>query len=902
MAAASRSPDPPAPAPARWHGLDAAEVARALATDCECGLASSEAALRLARHGPNLIPAAPGRSRLAVFAAQFRNVMIVILLAALVPSSLLGHAVESITIAVIVGFAVLLGFFQEWRAERALEALRGMAAPTARVLRDGVLVALPARELVPGDVMLVAAGDRVAADARLVEAANLRVSEAALTGESEPVDRDVRAVADAAAPVGDRRCLVHSGTTVTYGRGRAIVVATGAGTEFGRVAGLLQAVEIAPTPLQRHLARVGRVLAVVALGVVAVVFGLGVLRGEPFLDMFLAGVALAVAVVPEALPAVVTVSLALGVRRMAARNALVRQLAAVETLGSTTVICSDKTGTLTRDQMTVRRIWLGGRLVDVEGVGYETSGGFLRDGQPLAPTPALRELLTAGALCNDARLEPAREGTRIAGDPTEVALVVVAAKAGLARDELEKSLPRVDEIPFSSETRRMATLHCAPAGLLALVKGAPEVVLERCAQWRVEQGVAPFDAEARERALAAAQDLAASGLRVIAAASREHASREQVEQGLTLLGLFAMLDPPRPEAAAAVETCRRAGIKPVMITGDHPLTAGAVGRELGLCDGGRVVRGEELETWSDQRLAREVEDIDVYARVSPEHKLRVVKALQSRGHVVAMTGDGVNDAPALKRADIGIAMGLSGTDVSREAAAMTLLDDDFASIVAAVEEGRGIFSNIRKYLGYLLSSNLGEVALMVVAALAGLPLPLSAAQILYVNLATDGLPALALAADPHGEDLMRRRPRDPARGILARPVLALIAAGGLWSAAVNLAVFAGALLSGRDAAEARTLTFVSLILIQLVKAYHFRSDRHSVLRSPLANRWLDLAVTWELLLLCAVVHVPFLQRALGTHPLGLGEWAFVAGAALTVSPVLEAVKWLVRRGRLGPLD
>lgn len=886
-----------------WHALDVGAVARALATDPGRGLSEREAAARLAAHGTNELGAPPRRSRLAVLAAQFQNAMIAILLAALVPSLFLGHAVEAITIAVIVGASVLLGFLQEWRAERALEALQRMAAPGALALRDGVTRSLPARELVPGDVVLLREGDRVPADARLVEAANLRVAEAALTGESDPVDKQCAAIEDANLPLGDRTDLVYAGTTVTAGRGRALVVATGPRTEFGRVAQLLEGVAPARTPLQRDLSRVGGVLARVALGVVAAVFGLGVVRGEPILEMFLTGVALAVAVVPEALPAIVTVSLALGVQRMAARHALVRQLGAVETLGSVTVICSDKTGTLTRNEMTACRIWQAGRELAVTGVGYEPRGAFVAEGREVAPGPALRDLLTAAALCNDARLEAGEAGaTRLVGDPTEGALLVAAAKAGLTATALARAHPRVAEVPFSSESKRMTTLHSGPAGCVAFAKGAPEVLVPVCSALRTETGTAPLDDAARASVLAAAHALAAAGLRVIAVAQRQAASLDEAERDLTLLGLLGLLDPARPEARAAVELCRRAGIRPVMITGDHPSTAAAVARELGLADVGRVVGGAELESIDDASLADLAERVDVYARVSPEHKLRLVAALQARGCVVAMTGDGVNDAPALKRADIGIAMGRTGTDVSREAAAITLLDDDFATIVAAVEEGRGIFANIRKYLSYLLSSNLGEIALVAAAALAGLPLPLTAAQILYVNLATDGLPALALAADPHDADLMRRPPRDRRLGLLTRPTLALIAVGGLWSAAVNVALFAGALGAGQSVAEARNLTFVSLILIQLVKAYNFRSDRASVLRRPFANRWLDLAVLWELALLVAVVHVPFLQRALGTTPLAASDWALVAAAAASIAPVLEATKWAARRGWLGRLD
>jgi Ca2+-transporting ATPase len=892
-------PEPPLP----WHALELEAVARALDTDAERGLTEAEAARRLAAHGPN--ESAPPRRRgaLVVLAAQFRNAMIAILLAALVPTVFLGHAVEAVTIAVIVAASVLLGFLQEWRAERALEALQRMAAPTGTVVRGGAARVLAAREIVPGDVLLLREGDRVPADARLVEAANLRAAEAALTGESAPVDKHPAALAAPALPLGDRSNLVHAGTSVTSGRGRALVVATGPRTEFGRVAHLLERVEPARTPLQRDLARLGGALARAALAIVAVVFGLGLVRGEPLLEMFLTGVALAVAVVPEALPAIVTVSLALGVQRMASRRALVRQLAAVETLGSITVICADKTGTLTRNEMTVRAIRQGGRELEVTGAGYDPRGDFVAAGRPVAPDPALRELLTAAALCNDARLEPFEGGApRLVGDPTEGALVVAAAKAGLARDALERAYPRTDELPFSSEAKRMTTLHRGPRGGVAFAKGAPEVLVPLCSALRTEAGREPLGDEGRAAALAHARALAAEGLRVIAVAGRPAETLAEAGDDLTLLGLLGLLDPPRSEARGAVETCRSAGIRPLMITGDHPLTARAVARELGLCGDGRVVGGAELDELDEASLEKLAACVDVYARVSPEHKLRLVRALQSRGDVVAMTGDGVNDAPALKRADIGVAMGQTGTDVSREAAAMTLLDDDFATIVAAVEEGRGIFANIRKYLSYLLSSNLGEIVLVAATALLGLPLPLTAAQILYVNLATDGLPALALAADPHEADLMRRRPRDAKAGLLTRPVLALIVVGGLWSAGANVAIFAGALADGRSPAEARSLTFVSLILIQLVKAYNFRSDRASVLRLPFANRWLDLAVLWELALLVAVVNVPFLQRALGTAALSASDWAIVAGAAVSIAPVLEAAKWAVRRGWLGRLE
>ncbi len=882
--------------PAPWHLLRSEEAFSRL-TSTSAGLSAEEAARRLAAHGPNELREAVRVSPWFLLLEQFKNILIIILLAATVLSAFLGHAVEAVTIAVIVVFAVLLGFIQEFRAERAIQALRRMAAPLATVLRGGVETEIPARELVPGDVVLLQAGDRVPADVRLTEAVNLKIDEAVLTGESVPVEKQTAPLAHAEVPLGDRRNLGFAGTAVTYGRGRAVVVATGMQTEFGKIAQLLQTVETGRTPLQENLDRVGSKLAYAAFAIVGVIVVLGLWRGEPFLEMLIFGVALAVAVVPEALPAVVTISLAIGVQRMVRRHALIRRLPVVETLGSTSVICSDKTGTLTKDEMTVRRLFVAGQWLDVSGAGYEPTGQFSSQGTPVEPPPLLRQLLQAAALASDAHLvyDEAEGRWRIKGDPTEGALIVAAAKAGLHKQELDARFPRVDEIPFTSETKRMTTLHQQSGGVVAYAKGAPEFILGSCTRQGTADGETQLDESRRESILEAARSLASQALRVLAVAQKSNATREDAEREMTFLGLLGMIDPPRPEAKAAIHTCELAGIKPVMITGDHPLTAQAVARELALLKDGRVVTGSELETWSDAELEQAVGGIDVYARVSPAHKLRVVTAWQKQGQIVAMTGDGVNDAPALKKADVGVAMGITGTDVSREAAAMTLTDDNFASIVAAVEEGRGIFGNIKKYLMYLLSSNVGEIGLMAGATLADLPLPLSAVQILYVNLATDGLPALALAVDPPEDDLMHRRPRDPRRGIFTAPVVALMLIGGFWSTIVNLLLFVWARQSGRSSEEAMTMTFVSLVLIQFVKAYNFRSDRHSVLRRPFANRWLNIAILWELMLLLLVVYLPFLHRAFGTFSLTLTDWAIVVGLAFTVAPVLELAKWLGRR-------
>ncbi|MFH1858550.1 MAG: cation-translocating P-type ATPase [Candidatus Omnitrophota bacterium] len=882
------------------HTLSVPETIAELRTDLKRGLSSSEAAKRFSEYGPNELPEARRISPWRILLEQFKNILIVILLIAAALSVFLGHAIEAIAIAVIVLFAVFLGFVQEYRAERAIEALRKMAAPTATVLRDGDEVEVPARELVPGDVILLKVGDKIAADSRLLEAVNLQAEESALTGESVPVEKNTAPLSGEELPLGDRKNMVYGGTAVTYGRGRAVVVATGSRTEFGKIAQLLQTIETGKTPLQENLDRVGAVLARAAFVIVMLIVVLGFFRGQPLLEMLIFGIALAVAAVPEALPAVVTISLAIGVQRMVKRHALIRRLPAVEALGSTSVICSDKTGTLTKDEMTVRRIFVSDKMIELSGSGYEPRGDFSSKGSVITPFPSLVALLRAATLSSDAQMIEEKSGRwGVRGDPTEGALVVAAAKAGLKKSELEKQSPRVNEIPFMSETKRMTTLHEIPSGKVAYSKGAPEFILESCTRYLVEQDEAPLSEEGKRRILEAAQQMARDALRVLAVAQKSDASIETAEKEMTFLGLVGMIDPPRPEAKAAVATCQKAGIKPVMITGDHPITAEAIARELGILKTGRVVTGQALEKMDDAEFEREVETIEVYARVSPSHKLRVVTALQRKRHIVAMTGDGINDAPALKKADIGVAMGIAGTDVTREAAVMTLTDDNFASIVAAVEEGRGIFDNVKKYLMYLLSANMGEIGLIAGATFLGLPLPLTAVQILYVNLATDGLPALALAVDPPESDLMRRRPRDPGVGIFTRPVVTLIGVGGAWSACINLYLFGWALRSGRTLHEAMTMTFVSLILIEFFKAYSFRSDRHSIVQHPFSNKWLNAAILWELALLMVVVYTPFLHKPFSTFGLSPADWMAVLSAAGTILPVLELAKWMVRRDWFG---
>ena len=885
-----------------WHEMEWPDAVRELKTESARGLSSKEATQRLSGYGPNELKAAAHSSAWSLFLSQFKNILIIILLIATLLSLFLGHMVEAITITVIVFFAVFLGFIQEYRAERALEALQKMAAPTATVVRDGDEMEIPARELVPGDIILLAAGDKIPADARLIQAINLQTEEAALTGESLPVEKNEAAIPQPDLGVGDRKNIVYSGTIASYGRGKAVVTATGMNTEFGKITGMLQSVKTVQTPLQKNLDRVGSILAKAALAIVAVIIVLGVLRGQPFLEMLLFGVALAVAVVPEALPAVVTISLAVGVQRMVKRNALIRRLPTVETLGSTSVICSDKTGTLTKDEMTIRKIYVRGDIFEVSGSGYIPQGSFSLHGTEIKPNVELIELLRGGTLASDARLVEVEGRWDIKGDPTEGALVVAAEKAGLKKSEVENNFPRIQEIPFTSETKRMTTLHKISNGNIAYSKGAPEIILASCSNFSACGKIQALDNAARENILAAAQNMAKEALRVIAIASKQTPSIEGAEENMTFLGLVGMIDPPRPEAKASIKTCERAGIKPVMITGDHPVTAQAIASELGLLKGGNVVTGAELEAMNEPDLDTRVENIEVYARVSPAHKLRVVTALQKKGNVVAMTGDGVNDAPALKKSDIGVAMGITGTDVSKEVASMTLLDDNFASIVAAVEEGRHIFSNIKKYLMYLLGCNIGEMLLMAIAVLFGLPLPLATVQVLYVNLATDGLPALALSVDPAEPNLMGRKPRNPRTGIFTRPVVLMMVIGGIWTAAVALATFLFALHAGLGEKEARTMTFVSLILVQFFNAYNYRSDRISVFQRPFANKWLNIAILWETFLLLAIIYIPFFHKPLGTYSLPLQDWAVIGSLTISIVPVLELAKWMERRGWFGKTD
>ncbi|MBA7560858.1 MAG: HAD-IC family P-type ATPase [Dehalococcoidia bacterium] len=888
-----------------WYRREAEDALSALKSRRD-GLAPPEAQKRLGRYGANELAEKKGVSPWTLFLQQFKSFLIIILLIAVVLSAVLGEVADAVIIGIIILFASGLGFFQEYRAERAMEALKRMAAPTASVRREGKEVEIPARELVPGDIIILRTGDKIAADARLIEAVNLKTGEAALTGESTPVEKE-DSVIGGEAPVGDRCNMVYMGTAVIGGRGSAIITATGMATEFGQIASLLQEVKAERTPLEINLDRTGKWIAISALSLCFLLAGLGVLRGHELLEMLIWGIALAVAAVPEALPAVVAISLSLGVRRMAKRHALIRKLPAVETLGSTTFICSDKTGTLTQGKMTVRRIYADDSSIDISGVGYEPEGEFSVGGEPVGveSESALEKLLLIGALCNDTALTASGRVWDVSGDPTEGSLLVTAAKAGLWPEELNRQFPRIGEIPFSSERKRMTTVHRTPEGSVAYSKGAPELVLGSCRYIYAEGRERELTDKDRESIIAVGRGMSDDALRVLGLAYKrldDGEISEAIEQDMVFTGMVGMIDPPRPEAKKAIERCYQAGVKSVMITGDHKKTAVAIARELGLLKEGLALTGVELDALSQAELEEMVERIEVYARVSPAHKLRVVEALTKRGHVVAMTGDGVNDAPALKKADIGIAMGITGTDVTTEAADMVLTDDNFASIVAAIEEGRGIFSNIKKYLMYLLSSNIGEILLMAGAILfgplLGLPagaIPLVAIQILWVNLATDGLPAIALSVDPPAPDLMKQKPRPRGQGVFTKEVVTLMVVGGVWSCLVNLGVFKWALDVGRGMLEAQALCFLTLVLIQFFKAYNFRSDKQSIFKIGFfKNKWLNIAIVWEIALLAVIVYTPALQPSFHTFSLGGFDWLLVVLLAATIFPVLELTKAFFR--------
>jgi Ca2+-transporting ATPase len=926
------------------HRLSVEAVLAAQASDARSGLSAEEARARLDRFGRNELSVETAVPAWLKFLAQFRDVLVILLLLATAISATLwlierdaALPYEAIAIFGVVLLNAIMGYVQEARAEQAVAALRQMSAAKANVVRGGVRQSVAAAEVVVGDIVIVEEGDTVPADARLIHSIALQTAEAALTGESMPVAKDVLVIADE-VPLGDRHNMIFSGTAVTYGRGKAVVTATGMQTQMGAIAGMLKGAPVETTPLQKELARVGKLLGVVVVAIAIVMITTIIVVEEvrgfaEFFDVLILGVALAVAAVPEGLPAVVTAVLALGVQRMAKRNAIVRHLAAVETLGSANVIASDKTGTLTKNEMTVRAVVTATARVSFGGTGYAPDGEVRREGEGAAIDGTLRSelsrALAAADRANNAVLQERGNRWTVQGDPTEGALIVAARKAGLEAEVLDARFQRIAEVPFSSERKLMSTVHTDAKReeyLLAFTKGAPDVLLARCTQEEVGEEKVPLTPARRAAILAVNEALAGEALRTLGVAlklvPRDSFNRdeidEDIEQDLVFLGLIGMIDPPRAEAAEAVRRAKRAGIRPIMITGDHPITAQVIAAELGVTSDRRAVTGAELEKMSDEALRRTVQEVSVYARVNPDHKLRIVKALQSGGAIVAMTGDGVNDAPALRTADIGIAMGITGTDVSKEAADVVLGDDNFASIVAAVEEGRAIFANIRKFLRYLLSSNVGEVMTMFFGVLlaevigltaveiGGFVLPLLATQILWINLVTDGAPALALGVDPADANIMEQQPRARGEGVITprmwRGVLlvgAVMAAGTLL--VLDASLPAGLIEGTGNMRYAQTMAFTTLVFFSLFTVFTARSDEQSAFTGLFSNRWLWGAVLLSLALQAVVVYVPFLQQAFSTTALGVRDWLRCVTVGSSVLWLSELVK-LVGRARMAKVS
>jgi Ca2+-transporting ATPase len=888
--------------------MEVDQVLKELNTDPHQGLSDEEVRSRLEKYGYNELKKEEQVSPFTLFINQFKNILILILLVAIGLSALVGEVVDAVIIAVIVVFCAVLGFIQEYRAERALEALKKMLSPTITGLRGGREEEIPSKDLVPGDILLLEAGDKIPTDARLVEIHSVRCDEASLTGESIPVGKDIKPLSPD-IPVSDKKNMVFTGTTVTYGRGKAVVTATGMSTEFGKIAEEVMAVKTEATPLEKRTKEIGKWLGIIALSICFLVAGISVIReilgGKIdlafIITMVMFAVALAVAAVPEALPAIVTGALAIGMHQMAKRNALIRKMPAVETLGCTTVICSDKTGTLTKGEMTVRKIFTAGRMIEVTGAGYEPVGEFRgSDKIHVGESEPIRKLLLGGLLCNDSVLEKAEGKWIIKGDSTEGALTVAAVKAGLHETEVRLENPRVEEIPFSSERKRMTTIHQMEDGKrMAFMKGAPEVVLEKCSYITDGDGHRPLTGEERAKFLNVNEEMAQDALRVLGVAYRElpegtECVEEAIEKDLIFIGLAGMMDPPREEAIEAIRVCKEIHIRPVMITGDHKLTAMTVAKEIGIYkDGDRVLTGVELEKMDEEEFEKIVDKVTVYARVSPMDKLKIVKAWKKKGEVVAMTGDGVNDAPALKHADIGIAMGITGTDVAKEASDMVLADDNFATIVKAIERGRWVYDNIKKYLAYLMQCNITEVVVIggVVLMMGPEFLPLLPAAILYMNLATDGLPALALGVSPPDPDIMKRPPRDPKESIFGWDVKSFILRAVLIECPFFYFIFFHKL---SDITWARTEVFFLFIIIELVVALNCRSLIYSIFKVP-PHKWLLIALAWEIGLITVLIQIPSVRDAFGITKPSFSDLTIIVGFGLVVFAIIEVTKVILRR-------
>lgn len=876
----------------KWHSIPIDEVFSVLQSG-QKGLTSDEAAIRLSRNGPNRLESPSKPSPLRIFLSKFKDYMVIVLIFAALVSYIAGESTNSMVIIGIVILVAIIGFFQEYKAERAMEALREMVAPEADVMRDDRMSTIAAADLVSGDMIFLEAGDRVPADARIVEETALEVIEASLTGESLPVKKSAQLQSEDAA-LADRKNMVFMGTIVSYGNCRAVVIATGLSTELGKISGMIRQTPADP-PLKIKLEGLARRQAMLVLAISIIVFLLDASRGSPIMDSLIAAIALAVAGVPEALPFIVTLALAFGTQTMAKRNAIIRRLPAVETLGSTTVICTDKTGTLTTGEMTLRQIETF-RTIDVQGSGYNPEGSFSENGVTIDPQSGdLVRLLSIGVLCNNSDIEKANGGWRIVGDPTEGAMIVAAQKAGIL-EGIRKGAVRIAEYPFDSDRKRMTVLDDLPEkGLAVSMKGAPEVVLSRCSSILQTGGVRPLTEEDRRIILKRADDMASRALRVLAFAGKmqdRNASQQmdELESNLLFVGLAGMMDPPRKEVFDAISVSKRAGIRTVMITGDHRLTARAIGQELDIGNGD-VVEGSELDKMDEQKLNDRIESVSVFARVTAEHKVRIVESLKKRGNIVAMTGDGVNDAPALRAADIGIAMGRTGTEVTKEASDMVIADDNFATIVGAIEEGRRIYDNIRKGSSYLLAVSFAELATIFIAVALGYPIPLLAAQILWINVVAEEFPAIGLALEPAHEQIMKKKPRDPKES-MPSPGL-MIYTLGIAAAIVagTLGLYVMSLDMGQDISYARTMAFVGLGFFTVYNAYSSRSLDESILRmNPLGNRTLLLGIAGSIISILAVVYIPFMQSIFQTQPLTTESWAMVLGMGALVILVAEVLK------------
>ena len=881
------------------------EIEKALQTSSYTGLSNDEVKYRQKKYGFNELHEGEKQSLWLLFFAQFKDFMVLVLLVATLISGFLGEYVDAIAIIAIVFLNGILGFFQERKAEKSLDALKEMSAPQVHVLRNDKWMKIPSKEVVVGDILKFSSGDRIGADLRIIESSSLEIEESALTGESQPVSKRSEELMFAADGIGDEENKAFMGTMVTRGSGIGIVIATGMDTAMGKIAHLLQSAETMTTPLQRRLEQLGKILIITALILTVIVVLTGVLQGNDLYTMFLAGVSLAVAAIPEGLPAIVTVALSLGVQRMIKKRAIVRKLPAVETLGCASVICSDKTGTMTQNKMTVTKLWSGGKIWDVTGTGYVPQGEFLMGDQAVAlqTEKSLLQLLTFGMLCNNANLVTKGKQVMLDGDPTEGAMLVAALKAGLSRDQLNERFTIVKEFPFDSTRKMMSVIVKDHVGKhFVVIKGAPDVLFSRCQSILWDGKTAPFNKDYQQLVNREMDGLASHALRMIAVGYKPLATgnmifhEEEAEKDIILVGLQGMIDPPRPEVKQAIKECREAGIKTVMITGDHVTTAKAIAFQLGILRGKeKVLEGKLLNEMSFAELEDMVEDVAVFARVSPEHKLHIVKALQNKGHIVAMTGDGVNDAPAIKTADIGISMGITGTDVAKEASSLILVDDNFATIKSAIKEGRNIYENIRKFIRYLLASNVGEILVMFFAMLCALPLPMIPIQILFVNLVTDGLPAMALGLDAPEDDVMKHNPRSPNEGVFARGLgWKIISRGFLIGVSTLIAFYVVYRANPTNIAYAQTVAFATLVLTQLIHVFDCRSERSIFSRNPFGNKYLVGAVLSSLLLMFAAIYYEPFRLIFHTVAIPARDWLLIIGMS-SIPTFLLAGSFLARK-------